>query len=93
MKKADQLTDNHIEFLKFLKTQFPLYHKSNIFFRDIQYGIMEYFEKEKKNKISYSDAEIIARKFAEFMEKKEIFGKIDHQTWVLNYQEFTKKAS
>jgi len=93
MKKIDLLTSNHIEFLKFLKTQFPLFHKSNVFFRDLQYGVMEYFEKEKKDKVKYSEAETIAREYAAFMEKKEIFKKLDHQTWVLNYPDFTKKAS
>ncbi len=93
MNKTDLLTSNHIEFLKFLKTQFPLYHKSNVFFRDLQYGIMEYFEKEKKDKVKYAEAEKIAEEFVTFMEKKEIFKKLDHQTWVLNYPDFTKKAS
>ncbi len=93
MKKIDLLTSNHLEFLRFLKTQFPLFHKSNIFFRDLQYGVMEYFEQKKNIKVKYSEAETIARKYAEFMEKKEILRKLDHQTWVLNYPDFTKKAS
>lgn len=93
MQKIDLLTSNHLEFLRFLKTQFPLFHKSNIFFRDLQYGVMEYFEQKKKLKVKYTEAETIARKYAEFMEKKEIFRKLDHQTWVLNYPDFTKKAS
>lgn len=93
MKKTDIITSNHIEFLNFLKTQIPLYHKSNIFFRDIQYGVMEYFEKKKKTKVKYSEAEEIGREYTRFMEKKEIFKKLDHQTWVLHYPDFTKKAS
>ncbi len=93
MKKINLLTSNHIEFLRFLKTQFPLFHKSNIFFRDLQYGVMEYFEKEKKSKVKYKEAEEIARVYVEFMEKKDIFKKIDHQSWVLNYPDFTQKAS
>ncbi len=93
MKKNDILKSNHIEFLRFLKTQFPLYHKSNVFFRDLHYGVMEYFEQKKKTRVKYSEAEGIAREFVNFMEKKEIFRKLDHQTWVLNYPDFTKKAS
>lgn len=93
MKKMDLLTSNHFEFLKFLKSQLPLYHKSNIFFRDLQYGIMEYMEKDKNEKVKYSEAEKMAQALAEFFESKEIFKKLDHQTWVLNYPKFTKQSS
>jgi len=93
MNKLDVLKNNHIEFLRFLKKQLPLYHKSNVFFRDLQYGVMEYFEKEKKTKVKYTDAEEIALSFAEYMENNEIFKKLDKQTWVLHYPDFTKKAS
>jgi len=93
MKKIDLLTSNHYEFLKFLKSQFPLYHKSNIFFRDLQYGIMEFMEKDKKEKVKYSEAEKMAHAVAEYFESKEIFKKLDHQTWSLNYPKFTKQSS
>jgi hypothetical protein len=93
MNKTDIVTNNHIEFLEFLKSQFPLFHKSNVFFRDLQYGVMEYFEKEKKTKVTYIEAEVITRKFTEFMETKNILRKLDSKTWMLNYPEFTKKAS
>jgi ABC-type thiamine transport system substrate-binding protein len=93
MNKIDMVTTSHDEFLKFLKSQFPLFHKSNVFLRDLQYGVMEYFQKEKKAKVKYVEAEVIARKFAEFLEKKDILRKLDSKTWMLNYPEFTKKAS
>jgi hypothetical protein len=93
MKKIDLLTSNHTEFLKFLKSQFPLYHKSNVFFRDLQYGVIEYFASVKKMKVPYAEADGIARQLADNLEKKEVLKKLDHQTWVLQYPEFTKKAS
>lgn len=75
------------EVLTFLKSRFPLYHQSNFFFRDLQYGIQAMLEGQGKW-ISYRDAEKIAREFAAAMEKMNIFIPIDRQTWVVNYPEY-----
>jgi hypothetical protein len=92
MDKLQLLTSNHIEFFTYLKDRIPVYHKSNIFFRDVQYGIMGYF-KNKKVRITYAQAEEVAGKFLEAMEKKELLRKLDKQSWVLEYPDFSKKAS
>lgn len=93
MKKADLITSNHIDFLYYLKSKFPLYHKSNVFFRDLQYGVIHYLQDKKKVKITYSEAEKICHEVTAFLEKKDILKKLDHQTWLLNYPDFAKKAS
>ena len=36
------IVENQKDFLKYLKSKFPLYHLSNIFFRDFHYGVMNY---------------------------------------------------
>jgi hypothetical protein len=36
---------NSKDVLEFLKERYPLYHLSNIFFRDVHYGVREYLEK------------------------------------------------
>ena len=77
------------EILAFLKSQYPLYHMSNIFFRDIQYGIQTMFER-KDVKIGYADAEKIAKAFVAQLERKKILVKIDGQSWVLHYPDFRK---
>jgi hypothetical protein len=93
MKRLDLLTSNHFEFLNYLKSQYPIYHKSNIFFRDLQYGVMEFMQIDKNEKVKYSEAEKMAKAVAEFFESKEIFKKLDHQTWVLNYPKFSNQSS
>jgi hypothetical protein len=92
MDKLQYLTSNHIEFFNYLKDRIPVYHKSNIFFRDVQYGIMGFF-KSKKVRITYAQAEDVAGKFLEAMEKTELLRKLDKQSWVLEYPDFSKKAS
>jgi ribonucleotide reductase alpha subunit len=93
MKKIDVLMQNEIEVLQYLKNHFPLYHLSNIFLRDLQYGIMKYFEESRRTKLRYPEAEKIAREFAEYLEGKELFKRLNHQSWVLQYPEFVQKAS
>ncbi|MBM2846134.1 MAG: hypothetical protein HW407_1446 [Bacteroidetes bacterium] len=89
MKELDYVLNNEREVLTFLKSKYPLYHLSNVFFRDIQYGI-QVFLIRKKMEIGYSDAEKIAREFVAQLEKKKILSPIDKQTWVLQYPEFKK---
>ena len=92
-EKIELITSNHIDFLNFLRTKFPLFHLSNVFFRDIHYGVRFYLENKGK-KANYQEAEHIAKAVAEYLEQQKILRKLDHQTWVVNYPNFkVKKAS
>jgi len=79
---------NQTEVLQFLKTQFPLYHLSNFFFRDLQFGIQQMLERKKGWKVGYKEAEQTAALFAEQLERLGIFKRIDQQSWVVNYPAF-----
>ncbi len=87
MKHSDLIIQKYQEFLKYLKTILPVYHNSNIFFRDIHYGVI-HFLSEKEKKVRYGKAELIAEIVISFLEKENILRKIDRQTWALNYPEF-----
>jgi hypothetical protein len=87
MKYVDTITGNEPEFLKFLKMKFTLIHLSNLFFRDFHYGVMS-FLRQKGIKLKYHDAEKVAVEAGAAFERKGIFKKIDHQSWLLNYPEF-----
>ena len=88
MKANDLILFNQSEFLKLLKSQFTLIHTSNIFFRDFHYGVMSFLG-DHGMKVTYSKAESIARELGAELEKLGVFKKIDHQSWKLNYPEFT----
>lgn len=78
---------NDKEVLRYLKTRFPVYHLSNVFFRDIHYGIMEYL-RERKMTIRYQNGEKIARAYIEKLEHEKILRQLDPQTWMVQYADF-----
>ncbi len=82
------LTGNRQSFLEFLKAKYPVFHNSNIFFRDVQYGIQKYFEK-KEIKVTYQQAEKLAVEFISHLEKENIIKKVNSIGWKLNLPEFS----
>ena len=58
----EYIRKNHKEVLQYLKSRFPMYHQSNFFFRDVQYGIQAMF-REKGSKVRSGVAEKLARDF------------------------------
>ena len=87
MKNVDQILENEAEVLGFLRTRYPLHHLSNVFFRDLQYGIQTMLE-WKGVRVGYTDAERLARDFAQRLEKKKMLVPIDRQSWVLHNEEY-----
>jgi hypothetical protein len=86
-EKAASMITEHTAVLKDLSNRFMVFHQSNIFFRDIQYGIQA-MRREQGMKVSYVEAERLAREFVQRMEQEKIFVGIDRQTWTLRYPEF-----
>jgi len=69
-----------------------MYHLSNFFFRDVQYGIKAMLE-ERGVTVNYVEAEESARAFIEKVEREKIFSPIDRQTWVVRYPDFRTEAA
>jgi hypothetical protein len=87
MKQSDYILNNESEVLTFLRARYPLYHLSNVFFRDVQYGIQTLLDR-KSMRVNYREAERIARDFVARLERKRTLVPIDRQTWALHYPEF-----
>ncbi|HTY58600.1 MAG TPA: hypothetical protein VMF59_07260 [Bacteroidota bacterium] len=87
MTHASAVLDRRTEVLAFLKTRFPLYHRSNVFFRDIQYGIMLFLERNGI-RAGYPESESIAHQFVAALVRDGILVAIDGQSWALNYPEY-----
>jgi hypothetical protein len=81
--------NNDIEGLEYLKSRYPLYHLSNVFFRDIQFGLQGMME-ERGRKLGYAGAEELTRAFITRLEQQQILQRVDAQTWVLHYEKFRK---
>jgi hypothetical protein len=87
MKPAEAVLNNDQEVLKYLKSRFPVFHLSNIFFRDIQFGIQSYLQVQEL-KVSSLLAADIARQFVAKLEREKILRPVDRQTWMVNFEEF-----
>lgn len=74
--------------MNYLKSKYPIFHRSNVFFRDIQFGIKHYFE-SKEIKLRYTESEILADEFIKYLESKGILKSITNQIYLLNYPEFS----
>ncbi len=75
------------QFLSFLKAKYPLFHKSNFFYRDFQYGIRKYLEL-KGIEVSYADSDKLAVELSSHFEQQKIFIPVNSQGWTINYPEF-----
>ena len=86
-KHLDLLRKENDSLLTFLKAKFPMFHNSNFFFRDLQYGIRSFLEK-KDIIVSYTEADKLAKMIASDWESRGIFIKVNKIGWKVNYPEF-----
>ncbi len=86
------LIANDIEiFLKYLKAKYPMFHNSNFFFRELQFGVQRYL-KMKNIEVPNSEAEEIAFHLAKLLEQEGIFLRIYDNGWKINYPDFVTTA-
>ena len=90
-KALESFKNDYTGLLEYLKARYPLFHRSNFFLRDFQFGIQKYLEKKEIYINSY-DANIIAQDLAKFLEEKDIFQKINNRTWKINMPEFQTES-
>ena len=91
MEYVDLIEKEDKVFLKFLKAKYPMFHNSNFFFRDLQYGAMKFLEK-KGLKVSIPQSIKIAEKVGEYFESQGIFVRVTKMGWRLNYPDFVTAA-
>ncbi len=87
MGAVDETLKDARNVLLYLRSRYPMYHMSNVFFRDVQYGLRAMLQ-EHGESIGYQEAERVARSFIERMEREKIFRRIDGQSWTVDYPEF-----
>lgn len=84
--KFDFLQKNSTIFLNYMKVKYPLFHNSNVFLRDIQYGLRNFFAR-KDVKLSYQETEKLTDNYIHYLEEAQILIKLKENTWKLNYSE------
>ena len=82
------ITNSPIEFLNYLRTKYPIFHMSNVFFRDLVYGVSEYLAK-RNVKVGFTESESIAHEVITNFEKRGMLRRVNSQGWVVTYPEFT----
>ncbi len=81
------LVENQTSLMNYLKSRYPLYHKSNVFYRDIQYGIRHFLEK-KGIKTSYTECESLANEIINLLENENTLLRVSNMSWRLNFPQF-----
>ncbi|MGA9117111.1 MAG: hypothetical protein WB626_10080 [Bacteroidota bacterium] len=89
MSEPVRLPEREEEMLDFLKQRYPLYHLSNIFLRDVQFGI-RIWARERGAGLDYGASEQLALAFLGRLEQRGIALRLDDQTWVLRHEPFRK---
>ncbi len=84
MDSLNELRENKDIFFSFMKEKYPLYFNSNLFLRDLQYAIVNYFDR-KGAPVNYKTAESLAFSFADYLGDKGDLVKINHKTWRVNF--------
>ena len=82
-KYAEFLKLNEDLFFNFLKEKYPIFNNSNIFLRDIQYGVKSFFEK-RDIKLNYKQVDFIADSIIQLYEEKNILQRLTKNTWKVN---------
>ncbi len=78
------LLSNSELFFNYLKERYSVFNNSNIFLRDIQYGVKSFFEK-RETKLSYSAVEKLTGEIIKEFERKNILDKLTNNTWKVNF--------
>ena len=85
MDYLQELKNNKEIFINYLREKYHVIYNSNIFFREIQYGVLTYFEK-KGIKLNYPKTEELAYHFAEILEETGELVRMDNRTWKVNFK-------
>jgi len=92
MKEATKVAERWRDVLLFLKSHYPVYHASNVFFRDLQFGVQKYCARHGA-RVDNATAERLAHELAAKLEAEKVFRKLDTQTWVVDFPEYRKPQS
>ncbi len=92
MNLFDELIKNEEIFFRFVKEKYPLIEKSNIFFRDIQFAIVNFFDL-KGIEVKYGDAEQLVLHLTAHLEKEGKLTPVNRNAWKVNFSMESKVIS
>lgn len=90
---ASALSDPNVLFGFMRRTRKPVFHKSNLFVRDIQHAVRDYCERVARTPLTAVEAERIARTLVEAYMISGVLRPVDNQAYVLNMPAFGTPAA
>ena len=63
---------------------FPVYHASNIFYRDVQYAIRDYVRVHEGKDVGRRESDTLASDFVNDLVTKGVMKPFSRNTWILN---------
>lgn len=75
------------QLMNFLKSRYPLFHNSNFFSKDFQYGIKRFLE-SKDIEVNAIETGRLANELSNMFESNGVFIKINSIGWKINYPQF-----
>ena len=84
MDHLAHLEENKRVFFDFMNENYTIFKYSNLFFRDLQYAIISYFEM-KNNPVKYAEAEKLANDFISKLVESKDLDQIDYKSWRINF--------
>ena len=93
-KEVERLFGNPEVLLGFMRrTRKPVFHKSNIFFRDIQFAIRDYYDTVERSPITLPRAERMARDVVQLYTEVGLLKKVNNQAYLVDSPEFRTPKS
>lgn len=94
MPNSDIFIDYPYELFSYMREiHKPVFHNSNVFLRDLQYSIQDYFEDKEGKTIRDTEAQKMAEEVSRAYERKGIFRKVNPQGFMLNFPELVTSKS
>jgi hypothetical protein len=84
-QKAEKYFGNPEVLLGFMRqTRKPVFHKSNLFFRDIQFAVHDYFETVAHKAVTMPEAEQMTREIVQLYTKSGVLREVNNQAYRLD---------
>jgi hypothetical protein len=86
---ASRIKGKELDILRFMKQNgFPVFHMSNIFLRDIQYGIRDFYRATERIDIGSRESDACAHAMITHLESNGMLVPFRPNTWILHIEEF-----
>ncbi len=87
MKELEFVLAHKVQFLEYFRSKFPVFHNSNVFYRDLQYALNS-FLMAGSFKVSDVELESVLEAFIRVLVSDGFFKKVGDGIWSLNYPDF-----